>query len=87
MQLKGLSVQYSETQKKIAKDHVASMDADMGGTEMVEPFKWIYKFPVIAGYPRQVKTFDMSCDLCLGKKFTSDLQYILNSIAQSLRAV
>ena len=31
-----------------------SMDADMGGTEMLQPFKAIYKTKPIKNYPRKV---------------------------------
>uniref|UniRef100_A0A0P4WBW3 VWFA domain-containing protein n=1 Tax=Scylla olivacea TaxID=85551 RepID=A0A0P4WBW3_SCYOL len=48
------SCAYSETTLREACQLQAAMDADMGGTEILAPFKDIYNKPPIPGYSRQI---------------------------------
>ncbi|XP_044209465.1 von Willebrand factor A domain-containing protein 5A-like isoform X3 [Thunnus albacares] len=51
------SVEYSEKTMKEALKEVEKMDADLGGTEILEPLKHIYSQSCIPSQPRQVFVF------------------------------
>ena len=48
------SVEYSEKSLEEALKIVQAMQADLGGTEILEPLKHIYSQPCIPNQPRQV---------------------------------
>ena len=48
------SVEYNEKTMEEALKKVEKMDADLGGTEILEPLKHIYSQPCIPSQPRQV---------------------------------
>ncbi|XP_027626467.1 von Willebrand factor A domain-containing protein 5B1, partial [Tupaia chinensis] len=43
---------YSEESLAMACDHIQGMQADMGGTNILAPLKWIIRQPVHQGHPR-----------------------------------
>uniref|UniRef100_H0WH27 von Willebrand factor A domain containing 5B1 n=1 Tax=Otolemur garnettii TaxID=30611 RepID=H0WH27_OTOGA len=45
---------YSEENLALACDNIQKMRADMGGTNILSPFKWIIRQPVHQGHPRLV---------------------------------
>lgn len=45
---------YNETTSKEAETMIRSMDADFGGTELLEPLKHLKQHPAIRGRSRQV---------------------------------
>ncbi|XP_044209469.1 von Willebrand factor A domain-containing protein 5A-like isoform X2 [Thunnus albacares] len=51
------SVEYSEKTMEEALKKVEKMDADLGGTEILEPLKHIYSQPCIPSQPRQLFVF------------------------------
>ncbi|XP_077579482.1 von Willebrand factor A domain-containing protein 5A-like isoform X2 [Stigmatopora nigra] len=51
------SVEYSQTTMEDALKKVGTMDADLGGTEILECLKNIYSQPCITGQPRQLFVF------------------------------
>ncbi|XP_060770435.1 von Willebrand factor A domain-containing protein 5A-like [Neoarius graeffei] len=51
------SVQYSQDTMEQAVKKVKEMEADMGGTEILQPLEHIYKQPCIPNHPRQVFIF------------------------------
>ncbi|XP_042269578.1 von Willebrand factor A domain-containing protein 5A-like isoform X2 [Thunnus maccoyii] len=51
------SVEYSEKTMEEALKKVEEMDADLGGTEILEPLKHIYSQPCIPSQPRQLFVF------------------------------
>ncbi|XP_042269581.1 von Willebrand factor A domain-containing protein 5A-like isoform X2 [Thunnus maccoyii] len=51
------SVEYSEKTIEEALKKVEEMDADLGGTEILEPLKHIYSQPCIPSQPRQLFVF------------------------------
>ncbi|KAF3693020.1 von Willebrand factor A domain-containing protein 5A [Channa argus] len=51
------SVEYSETTMEEALKKVEKMDADLGGTEILEPLKHIYSQSCIPNQPRQLFVF------------------------------
>ncbi|KAM7413497.1 hypothetical protein PAMA_020740 [Pampus argenteus] len=51
------SVEYSEQTMEEALKKVEEMDADLGGTEILEPLKHIYSQPCIPSQPRQLFVF------------------------------
>ena len=58
--LVGCSEKRSDVTVKRAQQRVKNMYADMGGTEMMAPFEWLYKQPLIDQYPRQVRVYVLS---------------------------
>lgn len=50
----GISCEYNQDNLRKALELQQSMQADMGGTEILQPLKEIYKKPVVPGRPRQV---------------------------------
>ncbi|EFX83005.1 hypothetical protein DAPPUDRAFT_302138 [Daphnia pulex] len=48
------SRKYDETVLNLAKQHVDSIDANLGGTEIFHPLEIIFKKPSIEGYLRQI---------------------------------
>ncbi|XP_053176692.1 von Willebrand factor A domain-containing protein 5A-like [Scomber japonicus] len=51
------SVEYSEKTMEEALKKVENMDADLGGTEILQPLKHIYSQPCIPSQPRQLFVF------------------------------
>nr|XP_033487735.1 von Willebrand factor A domain-containing protein 5A-like [Epinephelus lanceolatus] len=51
------SVEYNEETMEQALKKVEAMDADLGGTEILEPLKEIYSQPTIPNQPRQLFVF------------------------------
>ncbi|XP_074536408.1 von Willebrand factor A domain-containing protein 5A-like [Halichoeres trimaculatus] len=51
------SVEYSQTAIEEALKKVGEMEADLGGTEILEPLKHVYSQPCIPNQPRQVFVF------------------------------
>ena len=49
-----LTTVYNETTAKIAETLTRSMDADFGGTELLEPLKYLQERPPIRGRSRQI---------------------------------
>ena len=45
---------YSDKSVEKACTHAKEMAADLGGTEILEPLKWVFSQPLIKGAPRQV---------------------------------
>lgn len=54
MTLFGSSVAYDDTSLQKAQQHVLSLDADLGGTEILRPLEEIFRVPEKPGVPRQV---------------------------------
>lgn len=50
------SVKYTQDTMEQALKRVKSMDADLGGTEILEPLKAIYSRTSVPGHPLQVRT-------------------------------
>jgi hypothetical protein len=48
------SKEYNDKTLEIASAHVAKMNADLGGTNIVEPLRAIFQEPVTEGVPRQL---------------------------------
>ena len=48
------SKRYEDASLKVATDHVAGINADMGGTEIAQPLQAIFATKILPGYPRQV---------------------------------
>eukprot|EP00005_Dracoamoeba_jomungandri_P004866 CAMPEP_0174252268 /NCGR_PEP_ID=MMETSP0439-20130205/1812_1 /TAXON_ID=0 /ORGANISM="Stereomyxa ramosa, Strain Chinc5" /LENGTH=865 /DNA_ID=CAMNT_0015332783 /DNA_START=43 /DNA_END=2640 /DNA_ORIENTATION=- len=48
------SVEYNETNLKKAVDHVSTLRANLGGTNILKPLQEIFNRPPIDGYPRQL---------------------------------
>jgi hypothetical protein len=48
------SVKYDDDSLARSKQHVTSMDANYGGTEIYEPLEAIFKQPAKEGYLRQI---------------------------------
>ncbi|KAG7479510.1 hypothetical protein JOB18_027010 [Solea senegalensis] len=51
------SVEYNQKTMAKALKKVEEMDADLGGTEILEPLKHIYSCPIIPNHPRQLFVF------------------------------
>ena len=49
-----ISVKYDELYLSLATDHVRSLKADLGGTDLILPLIQVYGSPVLKGYSRQV---------------------------------
>ena len=61
------SVEYNEKTMEEALKKVEEMDADLGGTEILEPLKHIYSQPCVPSQPRQViHTQTHTHTLCTG---------------------
>ena len=45
---------YNDESVEKACNHAQNLQADLGGTEILEPLKWVFKQPLIKGAPRQV---------------------------------
>ena len=48
------SIPYNQTNLDIAMAHAEKMDANLGGTELLEPLKFVFDQKLLAGLPRQV---------------------------------
>lgn len=48
------SVQYNNESLKKASQYISSINADMGGTELLQPLKAVFSSKTTPGYPRQV---------------------------------
>lgn len=48
------SVKYSKDSLREGTAHIASMQADLGGTEILAPLTDIFRTPLIPGYMRQI---------------------------------
>ncbi len=48
------SLEYNESTLQLASQHVNSLTANMGGTEILEPLKSIFNYPPKDGIPRQL---------------------------------
>ena len=48
------SEKYNDKTVEEACNHAKKLQANLGGTEILEPLKWVFKQPLIKGAPRQV---------------------------------
>ena len=48
------SVLYNDENLKKATDLAGSMEADLGGTEILSPLQWVFSQPLVKGHPRQL---------------------------------
>ena len=48
------SVPYSQATLDKATSHSQSMEADLGGTELLSPLKYIFGLKILSGFPRQI---------------------------------
>ncbi|XP_068682454.1 von Willebrand factor A domain-containing protein 5A-like isoform X1 [Montipora foliosa] len=48
------SQQYNDENLKKATDLAQSMEADLGGTEILQPLQWVFSQPAVKGHPRQL---------------------------------
>ncbi|XP_072884913.1 von Willebrand factor A domain-containing protein 5A-like [Hemitrygon akajei] len=51
------SVEYNQTSMQEALSQLKEIDADMGGTEILQPLSAIYTTPCVPGHPRQLFVF------------------------------
>ncbi|XP_072885014.1 von Willebrand factor A domain-containing protein 5A-like isoform X3 [Hemitrygon akajei] len=51
------SVEYNQTSMQEALSQLKEIDADMGGTEILQPLSTIYTTPCVPGHPRQLFVF------------------------------
>ena len=76
------SVEYNQKTLDMATEHASSMQADLGGTELVWPLTFIFDQPVPKGYARQVflltdgSVSNTAQVLKLVKKHSTDTRYV-----------
>uniref|UniRef100_H2MGC9 VIT domain-containing protein n=1 Tax=Oryzias latipes TaxID=8090 RepID=H2MGC9_ORYLA len=76
------SVEYSEKSMEEALKKVEVMQADLGGTEILQPLQHIYSQPCISNQPRQ---FMLQNHLFLQKCFEGASSALINGLAQEGR--